>query len=146
MPTTIYPIGIIYFMTYKEQLLQPEWYAKRDYILRRDVICQRCHSDEELHVHHKVYNRGKMAWEYADDDLVVLCGECHVIFHNIFMKRYKNEAQYFSFQILDLNPTDVFIYEFRLDWMIEEHGAKNITILQDFLKLFLPKKRRFENG
>lgn len=34
-----------------------------------------------LNVHHKFYELGKNAWEYADDALITLCDECHHKMH-----------------------------------------------------------------
>lgn len=33
------------------------------------------------HVHHKYYILDKLAWEYPDDALVLLCHKCHLNFH-----------------------------------------------------------------
>lgn len=35
-----------------------------------------------LHVHHKFYIYGKLAWEYHDDALITLCNFCHQELHN----------------------------------------------------------------
>jgi hypothetical protein len=66
-------------LTYKEQLLHPSWQRKRLEILQRDDFhCQRCFDDEStLHVHHKRYVRGRMAWEYPNHELVTVCEVCH---------------------------------------------------------------------
>lgn len=70
-------------MTYREQLLHPNWQRKRLEILQRDdFACQLCYDKEStLHVHHKQYGKGRMAWEYPADELVTLCEECHDIMH-----------------------------------------------------------------
>jgi len=70
-------------MTYKEQLLHPNWQRKRLEILQRDDFsCQLCCDKEStLHVHHKQYAKGRMAWEYPNDELVTLCEECHDTMH-----------------------------------------------------------------
>lgn len=40
--------------------------------------CAQCNNkDETLHVHHKQYIKGRSAWEYDDEELVVLCESCH---------------------------------------------------------------------
>lgn len=36
---------------------------------------------KNLHVHHKYYQEGKMAWEYPDEALVTLCWFCHDKLH-----------------------------------------------------------------
>jgi hypothetical protein len=65
-------------MTYKEQLQQPQWKQRRQVILNRDDnTCCFCGSNQKLQVHHLQYHKGKMAWEYEDDDLVTACAGCH---------------------------------------------------------------------
>jgi hypothetical protein len=66
-------------LTYSEQLAHPNWQRKRLEILNRDSFeCTDCGSKEnQLHVHHKYYKKGKMAWDYPDDCLITLCGQCH---------------------------------------------------------------------
>lgn len=76
-------------MSYEEQLNDVRWFAKRDEILERDdYCCQDCLRGKaqlskhiELHVHHKRYISGRMAWEYPNDYLVTLCEECHGKLH-----------------------------------------------------------------
>lgn len=64
---------------YADQLRHPRWQRKRLEILKRDgFACARCsESERELHVHHKHYRRGAMAWEYENDELETLCCDCH---------------------------------------------------------------------
>lgn len=70
-------------MTYKEQLLHPNWQRKRLEIMRRDEFqCRMCGDDETtLHVHHKQYVKGRLAWECPDEELVTLCEDCHESMH-----------------------------------------------------------------
>jgi len=66
-------------MTYKEQLLSPNWQRRRLEILQRDEFtCQTCYDSEStLHVHHKTYVKGRKAWEYEGHELITLCKDCH---------------------------------------------------------------------
>lgn len=70
-------------MTYKEQLLHPNWQRKRLEILARDdFTCCTCGATEKtLHVHHLRYVRGRMAWDYDNDDLTTCCEDCHAQAH-----------------------------------------------------------------
>lgn len=70
-------------MTYREQLLHPNWQRKRLEIMQRDEFrCQCCMATENtLHVHHKQYAKGRLAWEYPNDELVTLCETCHDTMH-----------------------------------------------------------------
>lgn len=70
-------------MEWKDQYKHPQWQKKRLEVL--DVAgyaCERCYDNEsQLHVHHKRYVKGRMIWEYGNDELSVLCSECHEITH-----------------------------------------------------------------
>lgn len=75
-------------LTYSEQLRHPLWQRKRLRILERDgwmcVAC--CAADRSLHVHHRVYLKGRLAWEYDDSDLKTLCEDCHKVHHASALK------------------------------------------------------------
>lgn len=70
-------------MTYGEQLRHPQWQRRRlEMMATANFCCQACKEAERtLHVHHKRYVKGRMAWEYSDTELVVLCEECHSAAH-----------------------------------------------------------------
>jgi len=72
------------FMTYKEQLDHPKWQMRRLKILKRDkATCQECGCKEkQLHVHHKRYVSGRMAWDYQDWELTSLCKDCQAAKHS----------------------------------------------------------------
>lgn len=71
-------------MTYSEQLRHPLWQRKRLEVLSlAGWACQCCHAtDQTLHVHHKRYAKGRMAWEYSIDELAALCETCHQEMHH----------------------------------------------------------------
>lgn len=64
---------------YLAALASPQWQKKRLEIMQRDnFTCQFCGcKDRTLHIHHKVYEKGKKPWEYEDKDLITLCDRCH---------------------------------------------------------------------
>lgn len=66
-------------LTYPEQLKHPLWQRKRlEAMDAHGFVCRKCGStDKTLHVHHKQYIKGRMAWEYEVDELSVLCEDCH---------------------------------------------------------------------
>lgn len=66
-------------LTYAQQLQHPNWQRRRLEMLQAaGWSCQACYNAEDtLHVHHKRYIKGRMAWEYADHELAVLCKTCH---------------------------------------------------------------------
>lgn len=70
-------------MSYAEQLRHPNWQRKRLEVLgHADFACQRCGDAEStLHVHHKRYVKGRMAWEYEAHELQALCEACHAKLH-----------------------------------------------------------------
>jgi HNH endonuclease len=65
--------------SYREVLDDPRWQRKRLEIMQRDGwACVTCGSTTQtLNVHHKVYRRGKLPWEYDGADLLTLCRGCH---------------------------------------------------------------------
>ena len=71
--------GRIGMKDYKSQYLHPKWQKRRLEILEAaGYQCQTCDDTEKtLHVHHKRYIKGRDVWDYADDDLEVLCADCH---------------------------------------------------------------------
>jgi hypothetical protein len=71
--------------SYSEKLRDPRWLRRRREILQRaQGLCEECFVEgAALQVHHKSYRRGAEPWEYADDDLIALCGGCHADRHEI---------------------------------------------------------------
>ena len=70
---------------YSEQLKDPRWQRKRLEILSRaEFSCENCCDDEStLHVHHKLYRKGAMPWEYEAHELQALCESCHEAEHAV---------------------------------------------------------------
>lgn len=71
---------------YSELLKDPRWQKRRLEIMQRDnFTCQMCGngltSGVPLNVHHYVYHKGYLPWEYPDNDLITLCRECHHKLH-----------------------------------------------------------------
>jgi len=68
---------------YSELLKDPRWQKVR---LRKlesaEWKCERCYDSETmLSVHHKRYLKGRMPWEYDEQELAVLCQPCHEVEH-----------------------------------------------------------------
>jgi hypothetical protein len=72
-------------MAYAEQLKHPKWQRKRlEMLSAADFTCKACGTTEKtLHVHHKQYVKGRMAWEYSAEELAVLCEDCHEDQHKV---------------------------------------------------------------
>lgn len=70
-------------MDWQEQYKHPNWQKRRlDRMELSKFSCERCYTEEEqLHVHHKRYVKGKKIWDYQDDELMVLCESCHQEIH-----------------------------------------------------------------
>jgi hypothetical protein len=70
---------------YWEKLKDPRWQRKRLEVLdQSDFTCEKCESTEDtLHVHHKAYRKGAEPWEYANEELICLCDNCHIDEHEI---------------------------------------------------------------
>jgi 5-methylcytosine-specific restriction endonuclease McrA len=73
-------------MPYREYLRSPEWKAKRERKLEQALgRCQVCNrEDMTLEVHHRTYERRGNEW---DEDLTVLCRDCHTNFHEVIAGR-----------------------------------------------------------
>ncbi len=71
-------------MTYKEQLLHPNWQKQRlETLNAAGWKCEHCGAnDVTLHVHHKQYIKGRLAWEYPADNFAALCKDCHTSHHD----------------------------------------------------------------
>lgn len=72
-------------LTYAQQLKDPRWQRRRlERLSKADFRCELCCSNTtELHVHHPEYFKGRMAWEYEDNELEVLCKDCHGSHHKL---------------------------------------------------------------
>lgn len=72
-------------LSYTEQLKHSFWQKKRlEKLSEVDWTCERCEAKETtLHVHHKHYFKGRMAWEYELSDLQALCEVCHAKHHDV---------------------------------------------------------------
>ncbi len=66
-------------MPYAEYLRTQEWIRRRIVHLQAvDYRCQLCNGQDRLQIHHRSYERlGCERWS----DLLVLCGQCHALFH-----------------------------------------------------------------
>lgn len=81
-------------MTYGQKLNNPKWQVKRLFIFNRDgFCCVSCGSgDNELHVHHTEYIKGREPWDYPDELLKTLCYKCHKNEHAEPIAPQRNEA------------------------------------------------------
>lgn len=71
-------------LTYSEQLKHPKWQRRRlERLNAAQFMCESCgEAEKTLHVHHRRYIKGRMAWEYDDEELPVLCEDCHALEHD----------------------------------------------------------------
>ncbi len=66
------------FIPYYKQLQDKRWINRRNQLLKKcGYRCSICGCKDNLQIHHKIYIKGKMAWEYKDKYLEVLCNKCH---------------------------------------------------------------------
>lgn len=72
------------FKSYAEKLKDPRWQKKRlDVLNVNEFTCQSCgDSESTLHVHHKMYAKGRNPWEYDLGQYAVLCENCHGLEHS----------------------------------------------------------------
>lgn len=69
--------------TFAAQYKHPLWQKKRlEALSGSGFECQNCGSkDDQLHVHHKSYVKGRNVWDYGLHELFVLCDKCHERIH-----------------------------------------------------------------
>lgn len=69
----------------------PLWQKKRLEVMElHGFECQNCGAKEDtLNVHHPVYRRGAMIWEYTKEELECLCQTCHKDAHALDEKLKK---------------------------------------------------------
>jgi len=81
LPWVLTSGGAFCFMrtTYSEKLKDPRWQKRRlEKLGSAFWRCEKCSSTQvTLHIHHIKYIRGREPWEYADNELRVLCAKCH---------------------------------------------------------------------
>ena len=72
------------YIPYEKQLKDKRWRELRQEVIEeRGCKCEMCGSSSNLCVHHKAYIKGRYAWEYPKDYLLVLCNGCHRKIHGI---------------------------------------------------------------
>jgi len=66
---------------YAKFLRSPEWKKRRQSLFQQfdGTTCEICNSSERINVHHNNYSRKGCE---RDSDLVILCCECHNLFHS----------------------------------------------------------------
>lgn len=85
--------------------------------------CQVCNSSDQLHTHHRTYER---KGDELQADLVCLCASCHKLFHNVDEAARVKELEFRSRQLGTLHgiimsfPKDLFLPEIyaRLDKLL----------------------------
>lgn len=95
--------------SYYEQLKDPRWQKRRLEILAIDnFICGICSDGEsELHVHHRHYRKSTAPWDYADEELITLCKQCHEDVEQLG-NRLRYAASYrIQFEIFSLIVPDI---------------------------------------
>jgi 5-methylcytosine-specific restriction endonuclease McrA len=72
------------YSPYNEQLQDDKWKSFRRFIFTvRGCKCEMCGATEKLQVHHPNYIKGRKAWEYTCNEVVVLCEQCHRKAHGL---------------------------------------------------------------
>lgn len=72
------------YVKYNKQLKDPRWLAFRNFVFTvRGRECEICGSKDNLQIHHLLYRKNSMAWEYSTKDVAVLCSSCHSKLHGI---------------------------------------------------------------
>lgn len=75
---------------YHDYLQSQEWKEKATREKIKNPNCSLCNRKGDLHVHHRTYVR---AGKEQDGDLIVLCSDCHNIFHKYY--KYDGKVGHF---------------------------------------------------
>lgn len=114
------------------------WIEKRNEILKRDGHkCTHCGISDNLAVHHKCYQSGRMYWDYKDEYLETVCNSCHSKIHD------KKSLSHF-YQLgkdIDYNDTNIYLLTFmyRYKSLMIKRSFKPIEIL----RVFKEEKKKF---
>lgn len=68
-------------MIFDKPYKHPMWKHRRNREISKQPYCSKCKTEYPLQLHHKVYHRGHLYWEYLDHELEVLCKKCHTKIH-----------------------------------------------------------------
>jgi 5-methylcytosine-specific restriction endonuclease McrA len=72
------------YSPYSEKLKDKKWKAFRNFVfVVRGCKCEMCGATQKLQVHHPKYVKGRKAWEYTCNEVVVLCEQCHRKAHGL---------------------------------------------------------------
>ncbi len=66
---------------YHEFLKTAEWKSYSTELIDERKCCWQCGTEENLQVHHLIYREWAKPWEYLDDEVRVLCRDCHEAVH-----------------------------------------------------------------
>lgn len=102
---------------YSKLLLDPRWQKRRLEIMSRDKwVCQKCgnglNDGTTLNVHHLVYKKGYMPWEYGDNDLITLCEKCHNDTHKKTINTNQEVFYRYLLTFNELTPNEKIILSY----------------------------------
>lgn len=136
--------------TYWEQLQDPRWQKRRLELFEdRGWQCECCgEKTKQLHVHHRYYRRGMMAWDYPLSALNAFCEDCHLTQQDIMEMAHVNIADLGWTNLMSnldrLHPEEAGVIQEVLDWVLlhpKERGDK-IKLLGEFLSTTRPTETR----
>ena len=106
-------------MTYSDKLKSPKWQKKRLEILNRDGFkCKMCGSeDDQLHVHHIIYEDGLDPWGYANNKLITICDFHHKLIHE--KDEYQKLAKLPLMEVVNQGFIDVFDFIQSYPWSLK---------------------------
>lgn len=98
---------------------------EEDQFGRQKIIEIEMDFNSELHVHHKYYVLTRLPWDYADEDLTLVCYNCHKNIHyNEEIICFKNEFDKQYFHLTPCNRCESTGY------LIEYHYYQNGVCFQ----------------
>lgn len=86
-------------MEYKEYLKTDRWHkVRKEAVINAKGRCQLCNAKHtQLNVHHRSYD---CLWHEKPSDVIVLCRECHSLFHHKIILKNGAETKYLASVIM----------------------------------------------
>lgn len=110
--------------TYEQKLLDPRWISFAEGFRERvkeriggeEPECYGCGKSGPLDVHHRRYFRDCEPWQYEDEDLILVCRECHKRIHAV-------SNEFYSW-LISLEPSSEYEARYLLDELVKSQHPR----------------------
>jgi len=113
--------------SYAAKIQHPDWAKFSKTIRQHRNICECCKSDGPLQVHHLFYDPARELWEYAEEEVVVLCQPCHAAIHEQLKLFRKFVFRYLTPRTFEILNGSLAVGLTRYDPLIYMHALAEFT-------------------